>query len=203
MTTLSQSERNPCAARTTALAVQHALGLELVPRLPALYRRARSLGLRPGDADDLVQDTVERALRFAGRFELGTNLDAWLMRILFRLFLTRFRRQRRERLAYERLSKDPAMWTRSQPAAEPGRARSQIAAALQEVSPAHSAILRLVDIDELSYKDAANVLAIPVGTVMSRLCRARRALAAQLLDGSELSDIVASNALDRVSDEAA
>src|SRR5579883_3413352 len=79
----------------------------LVGLVPELRSRALRLCGSPATADDLVQDTIERALRFAGQYERGTNLRAWAQQILFSVFVTRWRRVRRERRALEHLTTDP------------------------------------------------------------------------------------------------
>jgi DNA-directed RNA polymerase specialized sigma24 family protein len=85
--------------------------LGLTELLPDLRGRAMRLCADRAQADDLVQDTVERALRFAGQYEQGTNLRAWAYQILFSVFVTRYRRQRRERKAMRWLATDPCAWT--------------------------------------------------------------------------------------------
>ena len=89
----------------------------LITLVPELRGRALRLTGNSAAADDLVQDTVERALKFAEQYELGTNLRAWAFQILFSVFVTRYRRTRRERNALRILATDPCAWT--QPEARP------------------------------------------------------------------------------------
>lgn len=148
--------------------------------VPQLRARALKLCLNGAEAHDLVQDTVERALRFEQSFEPGTNVRAWLMQVLFSVFVTRCRRARRERRALEALVSDPCAWTRPEEAPAMRRLSRSVEAAITELPPQFAAVVRLVDLDERSYKDAAELLGVPVGTVMSRLFRGRRLLAARL-----------------------
>jgi RNA polymerase sigma-70 factor (ECF subfamily) len=138
----------------------------------------------PAAADDAVQDAIERALRFADQYERGTNLRAWVMQILFSVFVTRWRRTRRERSVLEGLARDPCAWTAppgfTPPDAGDGaltKATRQKLAALPE---GFREAVVMVDLRELSYREAARELGVPVGTVMSRLHRGRKLLAAQL-----------------------
>jgi RNA polymerase sigma-70 factor (ECF subfamily) len=153
---------------------------EIADVLPALRARALKLCLSSTEAQDLVQDTVERALRFEASYQPGTNLRAWMQQILFSVFVTRCRRSRRERRALESLTTDPCAWTRSDPAPVMQSLSPRVEGALRELPPQFRDVVRLVDLDERSYKDAAAELGVPVGTVMSRLFRGRRLLAERL-----------------------
>jgi len=151
--------------------------------LPGLHARALTLCKRQSDAADLVQDTVLRALRFESGYERDTNLRGWLQQILFSVFITRCRRSTRERRALGALAVDPCAWT--QPEAPPAVRQSltrPVSLALAALPSQFSAVVRLVDLEERSYKDAASELSVPVGTVMSRLFRGRRLLAEALAE---------------------
>jgi RNA polymerase sigma-70 factor (ECF subfamily) len=148
----------------------------------ALRVRALRLARNEAIADDLVQDTIERALRFESSFVPGTNLRAWLHQILFSVFVTRCRRQRRERRALDALTTDPCAWPHRDSGPEMRSLTPRVEGALQDLPESFASVIRLVDIGELSYKDAAAVLDVPVGTVMSRLFRGRRLLASVLRD---------------------
>jgi RNA polymerase sigma-70 factor (ECF subfamily) len=153
---------------------------EIPQLIPVLRARALKLCLNATEAHDLVQDTVERALRFESSYEPGTNLRAWMQQVLFSVFVTRCRRLRRERRALESLTSDPCAWTHQD--AEPAMQKlsPKVEGMISDLPHQFAAVVRLVDLDERSYKDAAEVLGIPVGTVMSRLFRGRRLLAARL-----------------------
>ena len=156
--------------------------------LPALNARALALCKRQSDAQDLVQDTVLRALCFESGYERDTNLRAWLQQILFSVFITRCRKSTRERRALGALAGDPCAWT--QPEAPPAVRQSltrPVSRALEALPSQFSAVVRLVDLEERSYKDAASELEVPVGTVMSRLFRGRRLLAEALAEPISVS----------------
>lgn len=128
-------------------------------------------------AEDLVQDTIERALRFQATFEGGTNLRAWAHQILFSIFITRCRRRRRERSALELLATGPTAWTLPQRKPESIALSPPVARALEAVPLHFRATLVLIDIEEMAYRDAAMLLGVPLGTIMSRLHRGRAMLA--------------------------
>lgn len=172
-------------APKTPLVATDLAGMEkgLVELVPELRGRACRLAGDLCTADDIVQDTIERALKFSGQYERGTNLRAWVYQILFSVFVTRYRRSRRERSALAHLAADPLAWTVPERFAAPDatidlspRARAE----LDALPESFRKVVVLVDLDELSYREAANQLGVPVGTVMSRLHRGRKMLATQL-----------------------
>lgn len=168
-----------------AVVARDAEGLRrgLVLLVPELRGRAMRLTGSPAAADDLVQDTVERALRFAAQYEPGTNLRAWAFQILFSVFVTRYRRQRRERHALKRLTGDPCAWTTPEPLPTPEHAAALATSTrgeLDTLPPGFRSVVVLIDLEERSYREAADELGVPVGTVMSRLHRGRKMLAARL-----------------------
>src|SRR5262249_30766625 len=124
----------------------------------------------------LVQETVLRALRFESTFQRGTNLRAWMHQILESVFVTRCRSRARERRAFERFAGDPTLCTRSTKAPEVRAVTNHVDAALRSLPDAFLKVVELVDLGEASYREAADTLGVPVGTVMSRLFRARRIL---------------------------
>ena len=156
---------------------------QIVPVLPSLRARALKLCLSRADAEDVVQDTVERALRFEPSFERGTNLRAWMHQILFSVFVSRCRRRRRERHALQCLTEDPCAWTRLEDGPSMHALSPNVSVAIDALPQQYAAVIRLVDLGEQSYKDAARELRVPVGTVMSRLFRGRRLLATSLESG--------------------
>jgi RNA polymerase sigma-70 factor (ECF subfamily) len=149
---------------------------------PDLYRRALRLTRNEDLARDLVQDALERALRFEAQYEPGSNLKAWLQCILLSVFVTRCRRSRRERRALEILTHDPCAWTSPDQPSAVQALSSPVARAVADLPPRFREALQLVDLAELSYRDAAEVIGVPLGTVMSRLHRGRRLLAEALRD---------------------
>jgi RNA polymerase sigma-70 factor (ECF subfamily) len=179
--TSQQAQPRPAVVARDARELHEGL-IALVPEL-----RARALRLCGGEkaaADDVVQDAVERALRFADQYERGTNLRAWAFQILFSVFVTRWRRRRRERAALEMLASDPYAWTVpggfTAPDRGPGALTASTLRKLEALPEGFRAVLVMVDIEERSYRDAARELGVPVGTVMSRLHRGRKLLAAQM-----------------------
>jgi len=157
--------------------------------LPMLRARALRLSRDGSAAEDLVQDTLERALRFASTFEPDTNLRAWMHKILMSVFVSRCRRLRRERRALDWLASDPCAWTNSDGPVEQPALLPSVEGAINRLPPQFACVIRLVDLGEHSYKDAAARLGVPVGTVMSRLFRGRQLLAAAL--GPEPAPLVA------------
>jgi RNA polymerase sigma-70 factor (ECF subfamily) len=154
--------------------------------------RARALRLTRDDAhaDDLVQDAVERALRCREQFVPGTNLRSWAQTIVFSVFVSGYRRRRREREAMKTLGVDPCAWTQPEPetpALPMSELPPRMRRAVDALPSGFRQVLMLVDVGEHSYRDVADHLGIPIGTVMSRLHRARRQLAAALGDESRMA----------------
>ncbi|MCL2778865.1 MAG: RNA polymerase sigma factor [Polyangiaceae bacterium] len=176
------------AAHTPVVATDFAsLKVELIELVPELRGRARRLSRDATLAEDIVQDTVERALRFVAQYQRGTNLRAWVHQILFSVFITRCRRSRRERNALRALSADPFAWTTPTRFARPetGVSLSPTAQSKFDGLPeSFRMVLKLVDLDELTYREAATALGVPLGTVMSRLHRGRKMLASQLAEAA-------------------
>jgi RNA polymerase sigma-70 factor (ECF subfamily) len=166
---------------------------EALPHLDALFANALRLTHARADAEDLVQETVLRAFRFYDRFERGSNVKAWLLRIQYNTFVNRYRRSSKEREIKDRMTQEPsgedvisreALRALTDPmgtALRPLISR-EIEAALALLPEDQRMVVVLADIEELSYKEIASVLGCPIGTVMSRLHRARRALRQHLLD---------------------
>jgi len=179
-TAVSREARCP---RTLVAHDRRSFELGLVQLLPELRGRACRLCGDPTTAEDIVQDAIERALKFAGQYERGTNLRAWIYQILFSVFVTRYRRSRRDKNALRTLASDPCAWTMPERFASPDASLSltnSTQSTLDALPEAFRTVLALVDLDELTYREAANELGVPVGTVMSRLHRGRKMLASQL-----------------------
>jgi RNA polymerase sigma-70 factor (ECF subfamily) len=155
-----------------------------------VYRVARRLVSTREEAEDLVQETYARAFRSWRSFQPGTNLRAWLFRILTNLNIDRGRREQRTPILEPIEEGDYYLYNRLEDAGAP-QAEEQIVERLSQdgVVEALAAVphdfrdvLVLVDIGDFSYKDAAQILDIPVGTVMSRLHRGRRVLKHELAE---------------------
>lgn len=159
-----------------------ALAREAIAHVDALFRLARHLTGNDRDAEDLVQEAYVRALDALPRFEPGTDLKAWLMRILRNVHVSAWRRSRRgpravEPSLEEEVSAAPDAFERGDLALEQLRAvvGSEIEAALAELSP-DARTLVLLHLEGLTDREMADVMGWPVGTVKSRLSRARAAL---------------------------
>ncbi len=156
-----------------------------------VYRVARRLVRTQEEAEDLVQETYARAFRSWRSYTPGTNLRAWLLRILTNLNIDRGRRAQRtpdmepieegDYYLYNRLEET----TRENPDEErviERLSQDDIVSALSEVPHDFRDVIVLVDIGDFSYQEAAQILDIPIGTVMSRLHRGRRILKQQLAE---------------------
>lgn len=155
-----------------------------LPVAPALYRVARRFTRRPDDASDFVQETMLRAYRTFQGFQPGTNIRAWLFTILYSILTNDWRRRQRapEEISLEVIEErfggavrasgvDPESNLLQRLDASP-----EVDSALRELPEEYRAAVLLVDVEELAYEEAAEVLGCPVGTVRSRLHRARKLL---------------------------
>lgn len=165
---------------------------DALPLMPELYAAAMRLTRNPEDAGDLLQEAYLRAYRGFASFEEGTNLRAWLYRILMNAFINIYRKRQREPQTvsdddvedwylYDRLGGREA-----EPSAE---ARvldaipdEDVQEALADLPDNFRLAVLLADVDGFSYKEIAEILEVPIGTVMSRLHRGRRALERRLWD---------------------
>ena len=159
--------------------------------LDGMFRVAMRYTRDKAQAEDLVHDTVVRALRFQDRFERGTNFKAWIYTVLTHTFIHRYRRQKREREILEGATQDDvASQLRSDEAralaATPELAyvehmlSDDVVKALDALPEDFRTVVVLCDLEGLAYKDIAEAVDCPVGTVMSRLYRGRRLLEQKL-----------------------
>ena len=151
----------------------HAFDDQLSELLPRLRRFALWLTRDLSSADDLVQSTLERALSTRAAKRDDGDLRAWLFRILYRQFLDARRRSQRYAWLLGRLREDdePA-W----PSAERELLAQSALAAFEHLTPEQRSLLLWVTVEGLSYQQVADILQVPIGTVMSRLSRARQAM---------------------------
>jgi RNA polymerase sigma-70 factor, ECF subfamily len=157
-----------------------------------VYRVARHLTGSREEAEDLVQDTYARAFRSWRSFQPGTNLRAWLLRILTNLNIDRGRRKQRapdtqpleegDYFLYNKLEETSGDGTAAEERVVERLSQDDIVSALSAVPHDFRDVVVLVDIGDFSYQDAANILDIPIGTVMSRLHRGRRILKRELAE---------------------
>ncbi|MDP3276347.1 MAG: sigma-70 family RNA polymerase sigma factor [Deltaproteobacteria bacterium] len=164
---------------------------EVLPHLDALHRTALRLTRSQADADDLVQDSVLKAYRFFDHYEAGTNIRAWLLRLLTNVFFSKYRRQTLDSQLKTLGQGDPVAdgWMGAAtmaPNREPERLAEKailegsVMRAVEELPEEFRAVLLLADVEGLTYREIAESMGCPIGTIMSRLHRARRAVATKL-----------------------
>jgi RNA polymerase sigma-70 factor, ECF subfamily len=162
-----------------------------LPLLGSLYNHAQWLTRDAAEAEDLVQEALTKALRAFESFEQGTNFKAWIFRILRNTFLTSRTAIAHARTVY--LEDHPDAIEAAQPCPTPEDEviklddLAALRRALEQLSPHMREVVLLCDLEELKYQEIAAILEVPIGTVMSRLARARRALRQLLI--SETGDM--------------
>ena len=162
---------------------------EALQHLDALYRTALRMSRNREDAEDLVQETYLRAFRFINRFEPGTNLKAWLFKILTNTFINQYRKAARqpqvdyleddEEFYLYRKVREPGSPPLSESAEEAALSQlgqDQIIEAIESLPDPYRLAIVLVDIEGFSYKEIAEMTQVKVGTVMSRIARGRKML---------------------------
>ncbi|MBH0237061.1 RNA polymerase sigma factor [Methylobrevis albus] len=163
------------------------IGPRLVDLLPRLRRFAIALCRSRETADDLVQDACARALAAEEPMTADMNVEAWMFRILRNLWYDRLRRSKVRGEEIEIGDRDDLPGLAAEPEAERRLVLQRVALAIDALPDEQREIVLLVCVEETSYRDAAEVLGLPLGTVMSRLARARRKLAeATGLDPADL-----------------
>ena len=158
----------------------------LEAQIPRLRRYARALTRDANRADDLVQDTLLRALTKQDRWEPGTNLRAWLFTLMHNQYVNNARRGNRDAGAIDIDEISTSLVATTDPTAS--RQLYELERALGQLPTEQREVILLVGLEGLSYEDAAAILAVPVGTVRSRLSRGREALRRQL-EVSETIDL--------------
>ncbi len=163
---------------------------EALPHLDALYAMAMRLTKDPSDAEDLVQDAMVKAFRFHHRYREGTNIRAWLFKVMVNLFYNDRRKAKKEQnLRQEVSAMDPGAQFVSQASAtganpEAGLldqiAEDRLREALEKLPDEFRIAVVLCDLYDFSYREIAEILDCPVGTVMSRLYRGRQQLKRRL-----------------------
>jgi RNA polymerase sigma-70 factor (ECF subfamily) len=191
--TLSESPRPPRAG-VPPEERESFFDREVMQHLDALYRTALRMTRNPQDAEDLVQETMLRAFRFLDRFEPGTNLRAWLFKILTNTYINRYRKQSSEPRVdslddseelslYRYLDNEAASRGGSVEAQVLDRfAEQDIKTAIEALPPQYRITVLLADVEGFSYNDIAEITNVKKGTVMSRLFRGRRLLQKALVD---------------------
>ncbi len=185
---------------------------EALSFLDALYRTALRMTRSEAEAEDLVQETYIRAFRFKEQFTPGTNLKAWLFRILTNTFINQYRRKAarpettelddvEESILYRHMRNVSPGASSPDPEAEliDSTLSSEVKEAL-EALPEKFRTTLLLDVEGFSYKEIAEMLEIPIGTVMSRLHRGRKFLQKRLYDVARDRGIVAARSMPRPAD---
>lgn len=163
--------------------------------LTPLFNLALNLTRNRKDAEDLVQETYLRAYRFFGSYQPGTHIKAWLFRILRNTFINRYRAQKvrptevdfsKVELAYEKAVDEQFLQANRPVSPEEalldGVLDEEVESALARLPEEYRSVVILALVEDLSYKEIASTLSIPLGTVMSRLHRGRKMLQGQLLE---------------------
>jgi RNA polymerase sigma-70 factor (ECF subfamily) len=174
---------------------------EVLEHLPSLLAVASRLMRKGAEAEDLVQDSVLKAIRAREQFESGTNLRAWLLKILTNTFINRYRRGGLERSVLDGPDADPladgwvsasTMESLRDPESQALRPilEAEIGRALDELPTEFRLAVVLSDVEDLSYKEISDVMGCPIGTVMSRLHRGRRMLKSRLYEHARAMGIV-------------
>ncbi|HEV8673373.1 MAG TPA: sigma-70 family RNA polymerase sigma factor [Methylomirabilota bacterium] len=159
---------------------------QALTHLDALHNFALYLTRRPPDAEDLVQETYLRALRFAHQFQPGTHLRAWLFQILRNTFLTFYRRESRELAVLDKEVVDgpEELWDVQVPATPASGIGTAVdlERAIRELPEEFRSVLLFADLEGFTLVEIAQIMDTPVGTVKSRLFRARRLVRRRLID---------------------
>lgn len=161
---------------------------DVLPHLDLMYRVALRMTGEPAGAEDLVQDTVLKAFRAWGSFRQGTNARGWLLTILRNTFINDYRRRRRAPALVDIDVAEPQALVHEHGGSDPegeffhALVDDRIVAAIDALPEEFREVVTLSDIEGLGYAQIAETLDVPVGTVKSRLSRARRQLQASLLD---------------------
>ncbi len=169
-----------------------------MPLMDQLYSAAMRMTRNAADAEDLVQETYMKAYRAYDRFEEGTNLKAWMYRILTNSYINRYRsKQRRpdesdiadveDMYLYRRLGgeQSSSLGTSAEEAFLSSVTDETVKAAIEAIPENFRIAVLLADVEGFAYKEIAEILEIPIGTVMSRIHRGRKALEKQLHDLAE------------------
>ena len=156
---------------------------ELVALLPRLRRFARSLTRNADEADDLVQGALERALRNLDAWTPGTRLDAWMFRIMKNAWIDEVRSRSVRTRVFAPEEAGAGVGGGGEGAMEIHLEAQKVRAAMEELPDEQRIAVALVLIEGLSYREAADLLEVPIGTLTSRLARGRAAIEARLAPG--------------------
>ena len=188
-------------AATDEAALRERFERDVLPLLPSLYGAALRMTRNPADAEDLVQETYLRAFRGFAGFKEGTNLKAWLYRILTNSFINTYRKKQREPQTVEGPDdlEEWYLFDRLGARSVEGSAEQEVLdripdqavkAALESLPDNFRVPVLLADVEGFSYKEIAEIMDTPIGTVMSRLHRGRKALEKALWDTAKERGLV-------------
>jgi RNA polymerase sigma-70 factor, ECF subfamily len=195
------ARRSVAAATAEDPALRERFDREVMPLLSSLYPAALRMTRNPADAEDLVQETFLRAYRGFAGFQEGTNLKAWLYRILTNSFINTYRKKQREPVTVDGPD-DLDEWylfdrlgaRHVEPSAETEVLDTipdeDVKRALESLPEGFRLAVLLADVEGFSYKEIAEMMGIPIGTVMSRLHRGRKALEKALWETAKERGIV-------------
>ncbi len=182
---------------------------EALPHLNALYNYARSISRSTEDAEDLVQETYLRAYRYFDQYTPGTNCKAWLFTIFRNLYNTEYKKYKTspDEVHYE---SPEEIYGQIQDVDTSGMDRNpedeffenvmpdEIVEAIEELPEEYRSCIILADVEDFSYKEIAEILDVPIGTVMSRLHRARNILKKKLVDYARERGVIGESAEEEV-----
>jgi len=163
--------------------------LQLVQLLPKLRRFAGALTRNMDDADELVQMACERAILKSDQWSEGTRLDRWVYTLMRNLWISELRK-RKVRLGQGQVEAEGQAELHSEPMAEDQVYAGQIGQAIHDLPESLRSVTLLVCVEENSYREAAEILDVPIRTVMSRLSRARLQLAEALREAPDMQTAV-------------
>jgi len=179
--------------KKTDAEIKEAFAREAVPHLDALYATAVRLTRNEGDAEDLIQETMFKAYRYFDKYEQGTNCKAWLFKIMTNTFINRYRKaQKRKEFTIDedfRPLAERAVLPEKNPLHQHFGDQEtmfyrlfsdEVKSALEEIPVDFRMVVLLADLQDFAYKDIAEIMDCPIGTVMSRLYRGRRMLQQKL-----------------------
>ena len=153
---------------------------ELLTLLPRLRRFARALARDSADADDLVQAALERALKARAQWAPGTRLDSWMMKIVRNCWIDEMRSRTRRARTFVPEEEGEAVGSEAHREIEIRAEMHAVERAMDSLTPDQREVIALVLVEGLAYREAADLLDIPIGTLTSRLTRGRQALAQML-----------------------
>lgn len=185
----AKTAKTATTSPSAATAAMQAFALQCVPHQRELFGMALRITRNPDHAGDLVQETLLRAMVAHESFLPGSNLRAWLLRILTNAFINGYRKRRRhQRLTTERPGDALTAFYGTDQDREPdletelteNTLGDEVSAALEKLGPQYREVVERADLRGEKYRDIADSLSVPIGTVMSRLFRARRELETEL-----------------------